>query len=120
MKRCSSCLIEKPLTEFNKREAAHDGLQNYCKPCASAYNTLRIHGLTQEDIADIMVEQGGVCKICSRPMSLERGPRMRNIDHCHKTGRRRGIICSSCNRNLGWLETEGIQKILDYLGVPNE
>lgn len=36
MKRCSSCLVEKPESEFSKNRSRSDGLAHYCKECANA------------------------------------------------------------------------------------
>lgn len=42
MKRCSSCLVEKPESEFSKNKSRHDGLAHYCKECAAtAYQKWR-------------------------------------------------------------------------------
>ena len=40
-KTCAECGITKPITEYNKRRAAADGLQNRCRACFSAYNKRR-------------------------------------------------------------------------------
>lgn len=42
--------------------------------------------------------QGGKCLICRRSAKLV-------IDHCHETGRVRGLICSPCNTHVGWIES---------------
>lgn len=40
-KTCIACGIEKPITEYNKRKSAPDGLQERCRACFSAYNKRR-------------------------------------------------------------------------------
>ena len=42
--------------------------------------------------------QGGLCKICQQPE--KEGTRL-CVDHDHKTGRIRGLLCRRCNRTLG-------------------
>lgn len=41
MKQCTKCLKEKPLNEFQKRNASHDGLTARCKSCLSQYEKSR-------------------------------------------------------------------------------
>jgi hypothetical protein len=44
--------------------------------------------------------QGGVCKICLKPEENERFSKL-SVDHCHKTGHVRGLLCSRCNTSIG-------------------
>lgn len=69
------------------------------------------YGLTQADYARILKEQAGVCAICSKTH-----PRM-CVDHCHETGKVRGILCSPCNRAIGQLgdTVEHVQRAVTYL-----
>jgi hypothetical protein len=57
--------------------------------------TCRIYGMLPEDYAALMARQGGVCAICGDP-----GDPL-CIDHCHDTGRVRGLLCDNCNVGLG-------------------
>lgn len=63
-------------------------------------------GITHEDFLVLYETQGGCCKICGKAI-LKDNPR-RNvdngsaIDHCHKTGAIRGILCHHCNVGLGY------------------
>lgn len=53
------------------------------------------YGLTLGDYARLLEEQGGSCAICQRK------PRYNlDVDHDHKTGRVRGLLCKLCNRRL--------------------
>lgn len=56
--------------------------------------------LTEADYDRMLKQQKGRCAICRRP------PRTRrlDVDHDHKTGRIRGLLCSNCNRFFGRLE----------------
>lgn len=58
-------------------------------------------------------EQGGVCKICATDSPAPRSHF--SIDHCHETGRVRGLLCLRCNNNLGWLENVSVGRVLAYL-----
>jgi hypothetical protein len=53
--------------------------------------------------------QTGLCAICLK--QIETKP---NLDHCHKTGMIRGVLCTSCNVMLGWYEANQAQ-IQTYL-----
>ena len=57
--------------------------------------------------------QDGKCAICSNPQENRRLA----VDHCHKTGKVRGLLCQGCNTGIGGLkdDTERIKKAIDYL-----
>lgn len=75
------------------------------------------YGITQED-ADVIFEAQG--RRCGNPgcRSITSGGRRHwHVDHCHKTGRVRGILCHHCNVALGQAQ-ENINRLLglvDYL-----
>lgn len=48
-------------------------------------------------------EQHGVCKICGQPETSRRSGKLKrlSIDHCHKTGRVRALLCQGCNSTIG-------------------
>jgi hypothetical protein len=64
-----------------------------------------VHGITTEDIARMEEAQGWRCPICLTPLALLPS-RLWVIDHCHSTGRVRGILCNVCNRGLGFLKDD--------------
>lgn len=59
--------------------------------------------------------QGGVCKICRRP---ETQRKRLAVDHCHTTGAVRGLLCITCNAEIGHLldDPEIIRRAADYVG----
>lgn len=62
------------------------------------------YGIHIEDYQRKLQEQGGVCAICGKAETIKdkRGKiRQLSIDHDHKTGIIRGLLCSDCNRGLG-------------------
>lgn len=75
----------------------------------------RQYGISMEEFDALLEFQGGGCAICSKP--IEKLRRRMNIDHDHKTGKVRGILCSGCNTGLGHLgdNVEGLKKALYYL-----
>jgi hypothetical protein len=56
------------------------------------------YGLTPEDLMHMHEQQGGVCLICKGPPKEGRNL---DVDHCHTTGKIRGLLCNNCNRGLG-------------------
>lgn len=60
------------------------------------------YGLTQEQYDAMFEAQGGVCAICKEPERSRRVKRLNlSVDHCHKTGKIRGLLCSGCNTAIG-------------------
>ena len=57
---------------------------------------LRRYGLSLADYDAMLARQGGVCGICKRQSGIRLC-----VDHCHATGRVRGLLCRSCNAGLG-------------------
>lgn len=57
----------------------------------------RKYGLT---LAEVEEMRGGGCEICGAPNGGGRHGQL-HIDHCHSTGRVRGVLCDSCNTGLG-------------------
>ena len=69
------------------------------------YNLRKFRGMSLEEYARILKEQGGGCAICGRKTAGNRiMPYSLPVDHDHKTGKTRGILCSPCNRALGYME----------------
>lgn len=56
----------------------------------------RRYGLAPERYEDVLSAQNGLCAICASP-----GPLV--VDHCHTTGRVRGLLCTLCNVGIGAL-----------------
>lgn len=59
----------------------------------------RKYGLTLEAFDELQASQGGGCAICGRPDAD-------NVDHDHRTGRVRGILCFNCNIAIGQVEDD--------------
>jgi hypothetical protein len=60
-------------------------------------------GVTDDEYAGMLAEQGGVCAICGgTPKRLKKDgtPYRMHVDHDHTTGRVRGLLCFQCNRLL--------------------
>lgn len=75
------------------------------------YHLIRQYGITQSDYDAMCERQNNTCAICKEAST---GARKMHVDHCHKTGRVRGILCHRCNTKLGWLEMYQ-SSIVEYL-----
>ena len=69
-------------------------------------------GVTDEDYARLLAAQGGGCAICGNPPKTRR----LHVDHDHKTGRVRGLLCHRCNRALpNWVDRFWLFAAAEYL-----
>lgn len=71
-------------------------------------------GITIEDYEEMLINQNDCCKICKRHKSQFK--RSLHVDHNHKTGKIRGILCVKCNTGLSFIEnTDFFHEALNYL-----
>jgi hypothetical protein len=70
------------------------------------YDLRKSFGIGLSDKQATLADQGGVCAICERPERAERDgkPIAMAQDHCHTTGKLRGVLCGNCNKALGKFE----------------
>lgn len=64
------------------------------------------YGITLEDFEAMRAAQGGVCACCGdEEKSIHRKGAAINlhVDHCHDTGKVRGLLCTRCNIGIGFL-----------------
>jgi hypothetical protein len=71
----------------------------------------RSYGLSWEEYKALAARQGGACAICKKS-----GQRL-FVDHCHKTGRVRGLLCNRCNIGLGYYQDDPrlMRTAMEYL-----
>ena len=76
-----------------------------CKERVRAYAIRRKFGITAAEYDAMLAAQGGHCAICP---ATEPGGRDRffHIDHDHKTGKVRGLLCHGCNAALGFMRDD--------------
>lgn len=72
------------------------------------------YGLSKESYQNMLDSQGRVCAICGKK---DRKRKRLCVDHDHKTGRIRGLLCSMCNRILGMANDDAkfLKTATDYL-----
>jgi len=136
MKKCTSCKKEKPKELFSWSNKSKGYKKSRCKDCIShiesnrkyarnkgiknrvpsmfdrrAYHLLHTYGLTLKDYDNMVETQNNKCAIC------DTNTKMLVVNHCHKNGKVRGLLCSKCNKGLGMLgdTEESLSKAYSYL-----
>lgn len=67
---------------------------------------MRAYGISEPEFQGAYKAQKGLCAICDKPdIPGDRHGKLL-VDHCHKTGKFRGLVCRSCNMALGYLDNE--------------
>jgi hypothetical protein len=144
-KTCTKCSLDKSLDLFPKMKASKDGRNCWCRQCSAeqkrqhyrlnrdkvkaqvkAYQTAnpdnhrnnqlkRDFGITIEQYREMLEAQNNSCAICKRSEDLF--TRSLAVDHCHLTGRVRGLLCITCNRLLGnaYDNKDVLLSAIDYL-----
>lgn len=81
---------------------------------ANSYQTL--YRITIPEYDSVLLFQRGVCAGCGRPP----GPRRLAVDHDHKTGLIRGLLCWRCNNALGKIDDDisRLRSLVGYLETP--
>jgi len=78
---------------------------------------LKKYGMTPDDWQQLFEAQGGRCPLCERRFGARRGP---VVDHDHRTGLVRGLLCGHCNTLLGLLHdnADWCERSSKYLRTP--
>ena len=117
MKQCTKCGIEKPLSEYYKDRSKDSGIRNSCKMCDRLKSHLwrqkdqartrkcwrysklkKKYNITEAQYQEMKTNQHNKCDICKEEL---RPGHLHAIDHCHKTGKVRAILCRGYNLLLG-------------------
>lgn len=140
MKACTKCKQEKPASDFYKKSGTRTGLTSRCKPCHNAdwkardaryrerntttYKAAQVrhklkgtYGITPCEFTKQLIMQSGVCAVCGTNDPGGKGAW--NVDHDHKTGDNRGLLCQHCNLLLGHAKdnVETLRSAIRYLEV---
>ena len=134
IRQCSYCARTFPASKqyFHADKNSRHGLNTYCKTCAKVSlrswrienrdeylaqqrdrRSVSLYGMTRAEVLEKVVRQGG-CAVCG---SDDPGsPYGWHVDHCHKTGVVRGVLCYRCNTRLvPAAEDPLLQKAIEYV-----
>jgi|SRR3989344_6989218 len=118
---CTKCKKFKALSQF-RFEKRRDGLylRSECKECRKKYlnnwrkkkgksqirnyNLKSYYGINSEDYLNLLKLQQNKCAICSKIISKYNKIKHFYIDHNHKTGKIRGLLCHNCNCAIGYFK----------------
>lgn len=110
-----------PLTSFYPAKRGLMGRAADCRECQASSKRTRYvadpsvrrrkqsaalkhkYGITLDQRDALRRSQGNACGICREPLT---GGQAEHIDHCHDTGRVRGVLCSRCNMGIGLLKDD--------------
>lgn len=116
-KVCRKCKEEFPadLDHFYKSKILKDGLYSYCKWCVRDRERTREeknpgkkwrreykaqliykYGITVDEYEAMCTSQNNACAICTKEFKTNPC-----VDHCHKSGKARKLLCKKCNSALG-------------------
>ena len=126
---CGTCKEEKEGSLFTNSKSR-------CRPCDNARKRKermtqkdkyllrdrkkwlkRNYNISLEQYIELFNAQQGRCKICS--VHQAELPYNLAVDHCHKTGKVRGLLCKPCNSGIGLLKDDPIllEKAREYLSA---
>lgn len=115
-KPCRKCK-----TLFSPKAPSHLYCSDYCADSGlqDAY-LKRNYGITFQDYMNMLEEQDHKCFLCGGEgfiMNKEKHKLKLVVDHCHKTGKVRRLLCHNCNRGLGLFHDDPavLLKAVDYL-----
>ena len=144
-KFCPHCELTKPVTEFYASNGTIHGFDTYCKACravqarawrlankpkaaadqkrwrqknaraAKDYHLQLRYGLPPGGYDKMLAEQDGKCACCGSQKPGGRGDF--HVDHCHDTGKIRGLLCHGCNVSIGHFDHDPhlLEKAVAYL-----
>lgn len=126
-KVCRSCGLKLPIDQFRVR-AGRPQRHVHCKACLDAkvnpspaahkarfkYVLRYKYGITPEEYQELDTLQNSRCALCGSP---GKAYSRLYVDHCHQTGKVRGLLCNTCNAGLGQFNDniELVEKALNYL-----
>lgn len=97
-----------------------DSNKEYMSSRQRQYQLRDKYGITEKDYDLLLLSQSNKCAICQTDKPTGKWKRFA-VDHCHKTGKIRGLLCNECNRGMGLLRdnAELLRKAAEYLDNNN-
>lgn len=147
LKKCNKCKIDKSFIEFHKKKDRKDGIRSECKKCISKHQKIHYskpdikksrierqrtpeyrlqqrkhhlkknYGISIYDYDKMLDLQGNKCAVCKIKTPNGQSDKYFHIDHCHKTEKVRGLLCSTCNMGLGLFKEniEVLNNLIQYI-----
>lgn len=133
LKKCRVCGLEaknsNDLSLFSKSIRNKFGRDNICLKCKNEknkndsvkYKEIKIFkkfGITKKEYDDMVLNQNNKCAICGKDKKDFNGiGNSFHVDHCHSTGKVRGLLCSNCNTGLGQFKDDimSLENAIKYL-----
>ena len=123
-KGCYECSLKQgdKSNEAKKKRLENNWLQEQLKRKDYLYRSM--YGISYLEYRNMACDQDYKCAICNKQerfMHIEDWKQKGylgdlHVDHCHETGRVRGLLCKECNMALGVLNNKTIlNKAIDYL-----
>ena len=139
MKQCNKCNSILPIESFRTRKNGNN--LNYvlttCKKCETKINNNnpnqkiaclkyrskdlskykkkmkrieRVYNISTNEYETLLNKYNGLCHTCKKAKATD-------LDHCHKTGKVRGLLCNKCNMSLGLLkdDIDVLKNLIKYL-----
>lgn len=122
--KCDYSALAIKVTAGKEKFCSNECYKNYRKSNSKDKKYLnKIHqkkykyGITEEEYLQMFLNQKNSCKICQTPFSDESRYTLAVVDHCHETGKVRGLLCQRCNRALGGFKDslEILKNCISYL-----
>ena len=107
-------------TIFSPQAPSHMTCSQECADLSASNSYLnRNYGIDMTDYKRMLDEQDSKCAVCgSEGFTMAKHHKMKLVvDHCHTTGKVRGLLCHNCNRALGLLQdsTDNLDRAKEYL-----
>ncbi len=103
-RQCSNCKEIRPLEDFHRSSSGKRYTR--CSTCTAKYFLRYRYGITFQDFLYKLHAQDKKCAICKVDLEIKPDDisRTKNVavDHCHASGKVRGILCKNCNFGLGF------------------
>ena len=141
LRRCRKCKKLKFLNKFPKNCSCVNGRERTCRICGPQKRNkkwrkkkgyqhtskirreslIKSHKISLKTYDNIIKTQNNTCKICGKAETKKshytKQPRKLAIDHDHKTGKVRGLLCSNCNNALGFAgdDTRTLRRMIYYI-----
>ena len=104
--RAERIAADKAWVKANPELVAMQRARKRIKEMNTKFNQdLRYHyDITLEHYNEILALQNGVCAICQHPVKITSRSKRLFVDHDHKTGKLRALLCHHCNAGLGYFK----------------